>query len=82
MIWLTTVNAADSNAANQFRTGSGLFWVFLSRRKRQAADNQIERVETAARTYPTEVPSIRWDGMFKTGVLLIWVSEENKNNVR
>lgn len=55
---------------------------FLSRRKRQAADNQMERVEMAARTYPTEVPSIRWDGMFKTGVLLIWVSEENKNNVR
>lgn len=69
MILLTTVNVADINRKSiSNRIG---FFFFLSRRKRQAADNQIERVEMAARTYPTEVPSIRWDGMFKTGVLLI-----------
>lgn len=52
-----------------------------SRKKHQAADNQIEKVKKAARTYPTEVPSILWDWMFKTVVLLIWVSEENKKTL-
>lgn len=77
---ITTFNVVDHKLIF-IKTVLLYYWLLQPyRRKHQADDNQIERVKKTARTYPTEVPSILWDWMFKTVVLLIWVSEENKKH--